>query len=178
VKLIERAQQEVLIATAYFVPTPSIRKALTDTVRRCVSVRLISNSPDRHDLPEISLVSRGHYKDLLAVNATPEVAACGNDGAGLRILEWIGQSADETARGQATMHSKHAVVDGVRSLVSSCNLDLRSEKLNSQTAIVFLQAELSQQLRDAFLDSDLRYNREVTAGQAAQPPVSSASEFS
>jgi phosphatidylserine/phosphatidylglycerophosphate/cardiolipin synthase-like enzyme len=62
--------------------------------------------------------------------------------------------------------------------VSSCNLDPRSEKLNSETAIVFLQAELSQQLRDAFLDSDLRYNREVTAEQAAQPPVSSASEFS
>ena len=76
VKLIERARSEVLIANAYFVPTATIKLALQDAAKRCVAVRLISNSPETNDLPEISLVGRGHYKDLLAVNETPEVAAC------------------------------------------------------------------------------------------------------
>ncbi len=167
VKLIERAQREVLIANAYFVPTPSIATALTDAAKRCVSVRLVSNSPETNDLPEITLVGRGYYKDLLAVNQTPEVSGCARDDAGLRIWEWVGQSADEAARSQGTMHSKFAVVDGERSLVGSYNLDPRSEKLNSETALVFLEPELSATLRRRFLENDLRYSREVTPEQAA-----------
>ena len=168
IKLIEQAQSEVLIANAYFVPTPSISMALTDAAKRCVSVQLISNSPDTNDLPEITLVGRGHYKDLLSVNGTPEVMACKNADAGIRIWEWTGQAADESTRSQGTMHSKFAVVDKQRSLVGSYNLDPRSEKLNSETAVVFLEPGLSQQLRHKFFDDDLDYSREVTPGQAAE----------
>lgn len=167
VKLIERARREVLVANAYFVPTPSIFKALTDAARRCASVRLISNSPETNDLPEITLVGRGHYKDLLAVNQSPEVKACPNPDAGLRIWEWIGQSAEQATRQQGTMHSKFAVTDGERGLVGSYNLDPRSERLNSESAVVFLQPELAGHLRRKFLDEDLRYAREVTAEAAA-----------
>jgi phosphatidylserine/phosphatidylglycerophosphate/cardiolipin synthase-like enzyme len=168
VKLIERARTEVLIANAYFVPTPAISRALKDAAQRCVAVRLISNSPETNDLPEISMVGRGHYKDLLAVNDTPEVAACPAGEAGIRIWEWVGQAADEPARSQGTMHSKFAVVDGVRSLVGSYNLDPRSEKLNSETALVFEEAALSARLRETFLANDLKYSREVAPEVAAE----------
>jgi len=167
-KLIERAGTEVLIANAYFVPTPSLVKALKDAARRCVAIKLISNSPETNDLPEISMVGRGHYKALLAVNVSPEVAACARDSSGIRIWEWVGQAADEPTRSQGTMHSKYAVVDGTRSLVGSYNLDPRSEKLNSETALVFEEAELSGRLREAFLSNDLKYSREVTPERAAQ----------
>jgi len=168
VKLIERAEREVLIANAYFIPTPSLFTALTDAAKRCASVRLISNSPETNDLPEITLVGRGYYKDLLAVNESAQVKACGNADAGLRIWEWVGQAPDEPARSQGTMHSKFAVFDGLRGLVGSYNLDPRSEKLNSETAVVFLQPELAAQLRTTFMTEDLRYAREVTPEQAAQ----------
>jgi len=168
IKLIERAEREVLLANAYFVPTPSLSRALTDAAKRCVSVTLISNSPETNDLPEITLVGRGHYKALLEVNESPEVAACPNTDAGLRIWEWVGQAPDEAARSQGTMHSKFAVVDGERSLVGSYNLDPRSEKLNSETAIVFLQPQLSGELRERFADNDLRYSRQVTPEMAAR----------
>ena len=168
IKLIERAEREVLIANAYFVPTPTLAQALTDAARRCVSVTLISNSPQTNDLPEISLVGRGHYKDLLAVNDSPQVGACPNDDAGLRIWEWLGQAADESVRGQGTMHSKYAVFDGRRGLVGSYNLDPRSEKLNSETAVVFLEPALAERLRQSFLENDLKYSREVTPEMAAE----------
>jgi cardiolipin synthase C len=167
VKLIERARSEVLIANAYFIPTPSLSKALTDAAKRCASVQLVSNSPQTNDLPEITLVGRGYYKDLLAVNESTEVRSCSNPDAGLRIWEWIGQAKDEPVRSQGTMHSKFAVFDSERSLVGSYNLDPRSEKLNSETAVVFLQPELARQLRLKLLDEDLRYAREVTPGEAA-----------
>jgi cardiolipin synthase C len=167
VKLIERAQKEVLVANAYFVPTPSMFAALTDAAKRCSSVRVISNSPETNDLPEITLVGRGYYKDLLAVNQTPEVKACPSRDAGLRIWEWVGQAPGEVTRMQGTMHSKFAVVDGERSLVGSYNLDPRSEQLNSETAVVFLQPELAARLRRKFLDEDLHYASEVTPAMAA-----------
>jgi putative cardiolipin synthase len=166
-KLIERARTEVLIANAYFVPTPAMSVALGDAARRCVAVRLVSNSPGTNDLPEISMVGRGYYKDLLAVNESPEVKACDNKEAGIRIWEWVGQAAGEPVRSQGTMHSKYAVMDARRSLVGSYNLDPRSEKLNSETALVFEHPELSGRLRDAFLTRDLKYSLEVTAEQAA-----------
>lgn len=166
-KLIERAKREILIANAYFVPTPTLARALKAAAQRCVSVRLISNSPDTNDLPEISLVGRGHYGDLLSVNETAVVQACANPDAGIRIWEWVGQSPDEPARSQGTMHSKFAVFDGERSLVGSYNLDPRSERLNSESALVFRQPRLAKQLRAAFLDHDLRFSREVTPKLAA-----------
>lgn len=167
VKLIERAEREVLIANAYFIPTPSLFTALTDAAKRCASVRLISNSPETNDLPEITLVGRGYYRSLLAVNDAPEVRSCANADAGLRIWEWVGQSAEEPVRTQGTMHSKFAVFDGQRALVGSYNLDPRSEKLNSESAVVFLQPELARRLRRKFLEEDVRYSREVTAARAA-----------
>ena len=157
----------MLIANAYFMPTPSLFTALTDAAKRCASVQLISNSPQTNDLPEITLVGRGYYKDLLAVNDSLEVRACSNPDAGLRIWEWIGQAAGEPVRSQGTMHSKFAVFDSQRSLVGSYNLDPRSEKLNSESAIVFLQPDLARQLRLKILEEDLQYAREVTIEEAA-----------
>ena len=81
----------------------------------------------------------------------------------MRIWEWVGQAADEPARSQGTMHSKFAVFDAERSLVGSYNLDPRSEKLNSETAIVFLQAGSGAATAHEVLDEDLRYAREVDA---------------
>jgi phosphatidylserine/phosphatidylglycerophosphate/cardiolipin synthase-like enzyme len=66
------------------------------------------------------------------------------------------------------MHSKYAVIDGRRSLVGSYNLDPRSEQLNSETAVVFLEPTLAERLRRSYLDNDLRYSREVTPEMAAK----------
>jgi phosphatidylserine/phosphatidylglycerophosphate/cardiolipin synthase-like enzyme len=86
----------------------------------------------------------------------------------MQIWEWVGQAPDEPTRGQGTMHSKFAVIDGERALVGSYNLDPRSERLNSETAVVFLQPDLSQRLRRRFVEDHLKFGREVTPEQAAQ----------
>lgn len=167
-KLIQGAEEELLIANAYFIPTPSMTAALEYAAKRCVAVTLLSNSPETNDLPEISMVGRGYYKSLLAINDEPEVQACRNPHAGIRIQEWVGQSMEESGPSQGTMHSKYAVVDGKRSLVGSYNLDPRSEKLNSESAIVFEQVQLSEALRALFLDHDLKYSREIIPADAEQ----------
>jgi len=178
-KLFAQAKREILIANAYFVPTPTVAASLKAAAQRCVSVRLITNSPEANNHPEISLVGRGYYKDLMSVNESPQVAACKSHDAGVRIWQWTGQAEGEESPSQGTMHSKFAVVDGVVSLVGSYNLDPRSEKLNSESAIVFRDELLSRQLRKLFFDNDISYSREVTpeAAAAFQDPESMIKQF-
>jgi phosphatidylserine/phosphatidylglycerophosphate/cardiolipin synthase-like enzyme len=164
-QLFAAARSELLIANAYFVPTPAIHAALEAAVRRCVAVTIVSNSPETNDLPEISLVGRGHYGNLLRMNELARDAGC--TGGGLRIWEWAGVAPDDPVR-SGTMHSKFAVVDRRLSLVGSYNLDPRSERLNSETALVFENVELGAQLARAILEHDLRYSREVSPAQAAE----------
>ena len=164
-KLFAGAQEELLVANAYFVPTPAITAALKDAASRCVAVTIVSNSPETNDLPEISMVGRGYYKDLLAVNDTPSVAACPNEDAGIRICEWVGEAPGDPVK-QGTMHSKFAVADGRLSLVGSYNLDPRSERLNSETGLVFENEALARELA-GLIREDLRYSRRVTPEAAA-----------
>jgi putative cardiolipin synthase len=166
--LISSAKKEVLIANAYFVPTPTIVAALKDAARRCVDITLVSNSPETNDLPEISLVGRGYYKDLMTVNKEPVVRACGNPGAGIKVWEWVGKLPGDAAPSQGTMHSKYGIFDRERSLVGSYNLDPRSEKLNSESALVFEQPDLSQRLARLLLERDLLYSVQVTPEAAAK----------
>lgn len=167
-KLIEGAREELLVANAYFVPTPTITQALHDAARRCVAVTLVSNSPETNDLPEITMVGRGHYRSLLSVNDSPELTACSRPDAGIRIWEWTGQTPGDPTRTQGTMHSKFAVVDRRVSLVGSYNLDPRSEKLNSESALVFESPPLAQALAQSILEHDLRFSRLVTPELASQ----------
>ena len=165
-KLFAGVEQELLVANAYFVPTPAIAAALEDAAKRCVAVTLVTNSPETNDLPEISMVGRGYYKDLLAVNDTAEVAACENEGAGIHIWEWVGMAPGDPVQ-QGTMHSKFAVADRLLSLVGSYNLDPRSERLNSETALVFEDGALGAELAE-LIEEDLRYSRRVTPELAAE----------
>jgi phosphatidylserine/phosphatidylglycerophosphate/cardiolipin synthase-like enzyme len=167
-KLIESAREEILIANAYFLPTPSIHAALKDAARHCVAVTLVANSPETNDLPEITMVGRGYYKDLLSVNDDPAVQACANPSAGIKIWEWVGKQAGDAVQTQGTMHSKFAVFDRQISLVGSYNLDPRSEKLNSESALVFEQSTLSAELTRLLLEHDLAFSEEVTREAAAR----------
>ena len=167
-KLIASARDELVIANAYFVPTATIRTALKEAARRCVAITLLTNSPETNDLPEISLVGRGYFRELLAAadaRDCPSPDDAGREG-GIRILEWTGRaSGDPLAQG--TMHAKFAVADRRVALVGSYNLDPRSERLNGETAIVFEQAAVAAQLARAVLERDARYSREITPAEAA-----------
>jgi cardiolipin synthase C len=177
-KLLAGAKREVLIANAYFVPTPSLLAGLKDAARRCVSVLVLCNSAETNDTPGISPVGRGYYRGLLAVNDSPEVKACAGP-AGIQLWEWRGQRRDERTRSQGLLHAKFAVADRRVSLVGSHNLDPRSERLNSESAIVFESPELAEQLAAMLLTNDLASSRQITREEAEsfEKPASAFARF-
>lgn len=166
-KLLAAAQREVLLANAYFVPTEATSMALREAARRCVRVVVLANSAETNDTPGITLVGRGYYAELLAVNDSPEVKACPSPDAGIELWEWHGKRAGQAQASEGLLHAKFAVVDRRFSLVGSHNLDPRSERLNSESALVYENAALAEQLARTFLDEDLAKSRRISAAEAA-----------
>jgi phosphatidylserine/phosphatidylglycerophosphate/cardiolipin synthase-like enzyme len=66
------------------------------------------------------------------------------------------------------MFSKFAVEDRRLALVGSCNFDPRSERLNSETALVLEQEALADELARVIVEQDLKYSDPVTAQEAAE----------
>ncbi|EFK07419.1 phospholipase D domain protein [delta proteobacterium NaphS2] len=175
-KLIQDAKKEILIANAYFVATAPMIKAIKDAARRCVRVVIITNSLETNDLPDITIVGRSHYEELLEVNGEAAVKRCPDGTAGVQIWEWQGRKAGTVERRQGTMHSKYAIFDGAVSLVGSFNLDPRSERLNSETVIICESKPLAKQLTDFFQKSDLSFSKRITmeAAKAYKAPSGTA----
>jgi len=164
-KLLSTAKREVVIGNAYFVPTPSTRLAVIAAAKRCVRVVLLSNGAETNDTPGINAMGRSYYSELLAVNQSAAVKAC-TQPAGVEIWEWMGKKAGDAKQTQGLYHAKYAIVDRTISLVGSYNLDPRSERHNSETAIVFEQPALAAELMSLF-EEDLATSRRISVEEAA-----------
>ena len=164
-KLIDNAEREILICNAYFIPSADFIDAIRDTVSRGVRVIILTNSPETNDLPEITMVGRSYYKKILAIN---DDVAAKKSGGNVQIWEWYGWRYDRAQQTEGTIHAKYAVFDRRYSLVGSYNLDPRSEKLNSETAVVFESDILSTELAQIFYENDLAYSRRVTPKKASE----------
>jgi len=159
-KSIKGAKSEILIGNAYFVASSMFVETIKDAARRCVKVIILTNSPETNDLPMLTIVGRDYYDDILAVNNEPVVQSC--DGDGVQIWEWQGIRKNSTEKTEGTIHAKYAVFDRRISIVGSYNMDPRSRTLNSESAIVFENKNLSRRLADMFYENDLNFSRQIT----------------
>ena len=128
------AQQEVLLASAYFVPDRQIVRAMEAAARRGVFVGLLI--PGESDLRSVQLAGEHSYERLLA--------------AGVRIYEWHGSH----------MHVKAAVVDQRWCHVGSYNLDYMS-LLNSLELVVEIVGDCSPPELADILRSDMQASAEL-----------------
>ena len=159
-KSIKAAEKEILIGNAYFVASAAFVETVKDAARRCVKVIILTNSPETNDLPMLTIVGRDFYDDILAVNNEPVVQSC-NEG-GVQIWEWQGRRTNTTEQTEGTIHAKYAVFDRRVSIVGSYNMDPRSRLLNGESAIVFENEYLSQQLADMYFENDLNFSKQIT----------------
>lgn len=165
-KLIRAAESEILIGNAYFIASPAFIAAVMDAARRCVDVIILTNSPETNDLPMLTIVGRGYYDDMLAVNDESVVKSCSR--GGLQIWEWQGRRANAAEQTEGTIHAKYAVFDRRASIVGSHNMDPRSRTLNSESAIVYDNENLARQLAERFYENDLGFSRQISVEEAKE----------
>jgi putative cardiolipin synthase len=156
--LIRRAKKRVLIANAYFIPWRRLTRALKQAARRGVKIAVLTNSPATNDIGSVAVVSRYTFLDLLQVNAERAVKRAGG---GIAIHEWQGAPHNE-----GTLHTKYALFDDDEAIVGSFNLDPRSARLNSETAVAVKHRGLVARLAQTFLKDKLPKSTRVTLAQA------------
>jgi cardiolipin synthase len=123
---INLAREKVFIETPYFVPDQPILLALRTAALRGVDVRLLL--PGRSDHPLVLYAGRSFQEELLE--------------AGVRIFELKNTMS----------HAKTMTIDGYLSIIGSANLDQRSFRLNFESNLYFMEASVTQQMEQDFLE--------------------------
>ena len=133
--LMNQAQRELLIVSAYVVPGPRIMATLAAIRQRGVRVRMLTNSLASTDAPAAH-VGYARYRPALVAMGVELYEMRAAQKQPLRVL---GSSTESLS----SLHSKALVVDGRQLIVGSMNLDLRSQLQNTEVAVVIDSAMLA-----------------------------------
>jgi phosphatidylserine/phosphatidylglycerophosphate/cardiolipin synthase-like enzyme len=152
------AKQEVLIISPYFVPGPQMMKVFADMRARGVAIRVLTNSLASNDAPAAHAGYSRYRRDLLGMGielhemrADPATAPVGQPpsatparvgGSSGWMGSGIGGSKGGTSR--ASLHSKAVIIDRRLAVIGSMNLDLRSQRQNSEVALLIRSAAISE----------------------------------
>lgn len=136
---IEGAQQEIIIANAYFLPGVRFGRALRAAARR--GVRIVVLLQGKTDHPLLRYATQALYAQALK--------------AGIKIFEYE----------RSMMHAKVAVIDGAWATVGSSNIDPFSLLLAKEANVVVHDAAFAGQLRGSLLEALAAGARPVSADE-------------
>jgi putative cardiolipin synthase len=164
--LMGQARQEVLIVSPYFVPGAPMMEVFAALRARQVRVRVLTNSLASNDAPAAHAGYRRYRTALVAMGvevhelrSTPQQDGSGRS-RGNRA--WLGSGVRGSGGGAslASLHSKAVVIDRRLSAIGSMNLDLRSQRENSEVALLVrspvVAAATARLIEGAFANSAYR----------------------
>jgi cardiolipin synthase len=143
--LINGAERRVRIQTPYFIPDEAIQTALMTAALRGVEVQLML--PRKPDWPYLRLVAHTYIGELLR--------------AGVRVYEYrVG-----------FLHTKAFIIDDQLASVGTCNVDMRSLRLDFEVNVLLAGKASVRQLSQDF-ERDLNGCDELTFVQFIDRPFS------
>ncbi len=139
--LLEMSREEVVLVSAYLVPTPEFEALLERTEDRGVQIRILTNSLRSNNHLAAHSAYRGYIRRFLEHGVDlHEVRAAAAD-RGL----YMSDPVDEKKLG---LHAKLLLIDDDVVFVGSCNLDPRSLKINTEVGYIIRSADLNRALRE------------------------------
>jgi cardiolipin synthase len=124
--LICLARERLWIQNPYFIPDPDAIDAFTEAVKRGVDVRVLMPSTSGSDNPMVQHAGHHNFERMMR--------------GGVRLFEYP----------HTLLHQKVLTVDGVYSLVGSCNFDDRSFETNDEVTLGILDPVTALRLDDIF----------------------------
>jgi putative cardiolipin synthase len=149
-ELIDQAESEMIVVSAYLIPTEKLEAAVARAEKRGVRVRVLTNSLRSNNHLAAHAAYRRHIERLI------------RHGADLHEMRAIAKDRERymaapVAAKRLGLHAKLLVVDDDRVYIGSCNLDPRSLRINTEVGLVIESADLNRALRDVLaIDFDPR----------------------
>ena len=141
VRLFDQAEREIVIVSAYLIPTPQLEGAVERAIARGVSVRMLTNSISSNNHLSAHAAYRNHVGTLLRHGvALYEVRADARD----RHL-YMNRPTDAK---QLALHAKALIIDSDKVFIGSANLDPRSLRINTEMGLLVTSTALNAALRD------------------------------
>ncbi|MDH4418852.1 MAG: phospholipase D family protein [Acidovorax sp.] len=145
-QLIGLARRDLLIISPYFVPGPDMNRAFASARARGVRVRVLTNSLASNDAPIAHAGYARHRPTLLAMGVELYEMRSELTSVLRGALGATGSMGATGASGssRAMLHTKLLIVDGRLLVIGSMNLDIRSQRQNTEVALLIRSAELSR----------------------------------
>jgi putative cardiolipin synthase len=141
---LDKAQQELIIISPYFVPGDELVDYLGMLVEKGVRVRILTNSLAAND---VGVVHAGYmrYREALLRQGVElyEFKSVPGEASKEENKHWMGSS-------NASLHAKTFGIDREKVFVGSFNLDPRSVVLNSEMGVLIDNADLGAMLGQSF----------------------------
>ncbi|MGH3413012.1 MAG: phospholipase D-like domain-containing protein [Marmoricola sp.] len=125
IEAINKAERNVWLTHAYFIPDENFVQTLTDAAERGVDVRLLLPAKSNHIV--VDWISRGYFSVMLD--------------AGIRIYRF----------NDAMVHAKTATVDGSWSTIGTANVDRLSMTGNYEINVEIIDANLAAEMERIFI---------------------------
>ena len=150
-QLMEQARQDVLIVSPYFVPGKPMMQLFARMRAKGVRIRVLTNSLASTDAPAAHAGYVRYRKDLLALGVelyemrADQEGTVGGIGSGAGFKSGRSAGGSRSGSSRASLHSKAAIIDGRLAVIGSMNLDLRSQRKNSEVALLIRSAGVSRE---------------------------------
>jgi len=149
--LMQRAREEIVIVSPYFVPGAPMMKVFAEMRAKGVRIRVLTNSLASNDAPAAHAGYARYRRDLLAqgielheMRADQEGVATGM-GSTRGVGSGTGGGGSKSGASRASLHSKAVIIDQRLAVIGSMNLDLRSQLQNSEVALLIRSQALARE---------------------------------
>ncbi|MHB1123938.1 MAG: phospholipase D-like domain-containing protein [Ramlibacter sp.] len=180
-QLTQQARQDILIVSPYFVPGAAMMDLFGQLRAKGIRIRVLTNSLASNDAPAAHAGYARYRERLLQQGVELYEMRASQEGkfAGLGSTPGLGSGGGGSKSGvsRASLHSKAVILDQRLAVIGSMNLDLRSQRKNSEVALLIrsriLSSEAARQV-DAMLAQGA-YRVRLEAGRLAWEAPSGAS---
>jgi putative cardiolipin synthase len=152
VRIFDEAESEIVIVSAYLIPTPDLEGAVERALDRGVRVRILTNSLRSNNHLSAHAAYRNHVNTLL------------ENGAELHEVRVDARDRDRymlspVGRKELALHAKALIIDDDKVFIGSANLDPRSLRINTEMGFLVVSEPFNRSVRAAV-------DRDFSAGNA------------
>ena len=149
--MLDNSAEEVLIVSAYLIPTPELEGAVERAVKRGVRIRMLTNSIRSNNHLTAHSAYRKHIRELLDNGAELHEVRIDAHDRNIYMLSPVEEK-------HLALHAKALVIDDDKVFIGSANLDPRSLRINTEMGFLIESEALNAAVREAISPDFSRTN--------------------